>query len=83
MYTRNTAQQGCTRPDLYHLFVLFETLFDTWKKNVIRLIYIFLKVAMYVRRFGQFILSVFLFWSQVIAAITVNRLNNLCSGTIV
>jgi len=38
---------------------------------------------MYVRRFDQFILSLFLFWSQVIAALSVIRLNNLCNGTTV
>ena len=79
--TRNTTQPCCARPGLYHL--LFETLFETWKKNVIGLIQFFLKVATYVRRFGQFILSIFFVWSQVIATLTVSRLNNLCSRTTV
>ena len=36
--TRKAAQPCCPRPVLYRLIGLYETLFDKWKKNVLRLI---------------------------------------------
>ena len=56
-----------------HLLILFETLFYTLKKNVIRLIYFLKKVAMYVRRFGQYVLSVFFCERQRGAAMGAER----------
>ena len=39
--TRKAAQPCCARPVLYRLIRLYETLFDKWKKNVLRLIIFF------------------------------------------
>ena len=44
----------CARPDFYILIVLYETLFDTWKKNIIWLVQILFKLATDARRIGQF-----------------------------
>ena len=47
---------------LYHLIMFYETLFDTWKKNVLRLIHSFFQLATQVRQIGLFVILAQLFF---------------------